>query len=147
MAPFRTFLYRLRQRGRGGSQHFGICKESKRPASSRALCANVFQLPVHFHRKLELPWIVSRRSQPGVGEKWTDRRHIHFVSNIEHVGDQVDVDALCEIDAPGDTKIVKNCPGLNRRVASEIAIQGQKSDRREYSLACRGRLELLITGL
>jgi hypothetical protein len=69
---------RLRQK-RGFTRHSSAnhrenCTRSKRP-----------YLPIDFHRKLELPRIIGRGRLPRVGEQWADRRHVHFVGDVEHV--------------------------------------------------------------
>src|SRR5579864_6402024 len=86
-------------------------------------------LPVKLHGELELAWIVGRCGRSGIGEERTDGGHIHFVGNVEHVCNQLHVEALAEEDAFGYPHIVEDRPGRNSRIAAEIAVELQKSRR------------------
>ena len=62
----------------------------------------------------------------GIGEQWTDCCHVVTVRNVEHVGDQIHVEALAEIDALGYTQVVKDSPGGEAGIAGEVAVEGEQ---------------------
>ena len=63
---------------------------------------------------------------PGVGEELVDSGCVETIRQVEHVDDQIRIDALAEINALGDTEIVENGPGLNPAVALKVAVQRQQ---------------------
>src|SRR5467141_3662405 len=84
-------------------------------------------LPVHFHRELELPWIISGCSLARIGKQRTNGRDVVAVGDVEHVGYQIHVEALSKIDALGNAQIVEDRPGGDSGVAAQIAVQREQT--------------------
>src|ERR1035438_6357493 len=82
--------------------------------------------PIKLNRELKLPRIIGCRSLTGIRKERTDRSHIVPVGNVEHVGDQLQVEALGEVDSFREPYIVENGPGLNACIAAQIAIERQQ---------------------
>src|SRR5208283_5851441 len=80
-------------------------------------------LPVQFQRELELARVVGRGGLTGVGEERAYGCDVVAVSNVEHVGDEIHVDALAEVNAFGEAHIVEGRPRGNARVAAEAAVE------------------------
>ena len=81
------------------------------------------RLPVQLHRKLKLPRIVSGSCLSGISKERTDRGHVITVGNVKHVGNEFSVKALAKVNPFGDAQVIEDSPGLNSRIAAEIAIQ------------------------
>src|ERR1700674_851567 len=84
-------------------------------------------LPVQLQRELELPWIIGGSGLSGVAGRTTakraDRGHIVLVGDVEHVDDQVGVEALAKVDAFGDAQVVEESPGLDSGVAAQVTVE------------------------
>src|ERR1700723_1387916 len=87
--------------------------------------ARRFLLPIHFHRKLELPRIIRRRRLPRVRPKHIDCGDIEPVWNIEDVGDQIKTEALLKVDALGHAHVAEGHPRRQPRIAPQIPVQGK----------------------
>src|SRR5438270_8162664 len=87
------------------------------------------RLPVELHCELELTWVIRGRCLAGIAEQGADRGYVHLIRDVEHVGDQVHVETLTEINALGNTDVAEHCPGRDSRVAAEVAIELQQSWR------------------
>src|SRR5258708_10483665 len=79
-------------------------------------------LPVHRHRKLELPRVVRRSRLSRVGKERAYRRHIVAVGEVEHVSDEFHIETLVEVDPLGHAEVVEDVPRRNAGVAAEVAV-------------------------
>src|ERR1700680_3725945 len=84
-------------------------------------------LPVDLQRELELPCIISGCSLARIGKQRTDARDVVPVGDIEHVGDQIHVEALTKIDALGNAQIVEDRPRGDSGIAAQIAVQREQT--------------------
>src|SRR5882762_8347016 len=80
-------------------------------------------LPVDLQRELELPCIISGCSLARIGKQRTDGGDIVPVGDIEHVGDQIQVEALTKIDALGNAQVVEDGPRTDPGVAAQAAVE------------------------
>src|SRR5271156_870159 len=85
-------------------------------------------LPVQLQGKLKLARIVGGSGLSGVGEERTDSRYVVDIGDVEHVGDQVHIKALAEINLLGDTYIVEDCPWSSPGVAPQVAVEPEQGD-------------------
>ena len=83
-------------------------------------------LPVDLQRELELPCIIRRCSLARIGKQRTDGRDVVPVGDVEHVCDQVHVEALAKIDAFRNAQIVEDRPGSHTGIAAQVAIKLQQ---------------------
>ena len=102
-------------------------------------------LPVQLHRKLELARVVGSGGLTGVGKERAYGRGVISIRDVEHIGNQLQADALAEVDAPGDAKVVEDRPGGRAGIAAEVAVEGLQGDERETCLRRGGGREGLIT--
>jgi len=76
-----------------------------------------------FQRKLELPRIVGCGSLAGVGKERTDCSHVVNIGDVEHVGDEVHIKALPEVNTLRNAKIVEDRPWRDPGVAAKVAVE------------------------
>src|SRR6266403_3222762 len=96
------------------------------PPSNPAHDSENLILPVQFQRKLELARVVRSGCLTGVGEERAYGRHVVAVGDVEHVGDEIHVQALAKVDALGDAQIVEDRPRRDAGVAAEVAVEGRE---------------------
>src|SRR5579864_7615018 len=103
------------------------------PQDDKIGTARRSRLPVQLHGELELARIVGGCGLAGVaGGAAAERAHggyVHFVCDIEHVGDQFQAYAFAEVDSLGNSHIVEHRPGLSAGVAAQIAVELEKGRR------------------
>src|SRR5208282_4549920 len=104
-------------------------------------------LPVQFQRKLELPRIIRSARLSGVLEERADSGHIVLVRDVEHVSDQVHVEALPDVNTLCDPQIAKGRPRGAACVAAQVTIQRLEGDEWEGRGGQRTRSKSLITRL
>src|SRR5271168_2759205 len=80
-------------------------------------------LPVHLHRKLELPWIVRCCRLPRISEQRIHLRHIESICDVEHVGDQIQAHPFAEINSSRNPNIIEHRVRLHPGIAAKVAIQ------------------------
>src|SRR5437016_3504719 len=104
--------------------------DSASPAKEKALPRKArgpakFPLPVELQRELKLPRIVRGRRLAGIGPEHVDRGDVDAVGDVEHVDDQVGVEALVisEIDALGDAHVGESDPRRYAAVAAQVAVE------------------------
>src|SRR6266404_2985671 len=103
-----------------------VFQQPARPPSNPAHDSENLILPVQFQRKLELARVVRSGCLTGVGEERAYGRHVVAVGDVEHVGDEIHVEALAKVDALGDAQIVEDCPRRDAGVAAEVAVEGRE---------------------
>ena len=87
----------------------------------------IFLLPVQFHGELELARIVGGGGLAGVAEQRTHSGYVHFIDDVEHVGDQVHAEALGKVDALRYSHVVEHRPGSHAGIAAQVAVELEKS--------------------
>jgi hypothetical protein len=80
-------------------------------------------LPIQFHRELELARIIRSRRLSRVGEERAYSRDVVLIRDVKHVGDQIHVETLGEMNALGYAEIVEDGKGLHAGVAAKIAVE------------------------
>src|SRR6266478_1771268 len=103
-----------------------VFQQPARPPSNPAHDSENLILPVQFQRKLELARVVRSGCLTGVSEERAYGRHVVAVGDIEHVGDEIHIEALAEVDALGDAQIVEDCPRRDPGVAAKVAVEGRE---------------------
>src|SRR6185437_4968083 len=100
---------------------------AKREKGGAPSISIIFLLPVQFHSELELAWVIGGGGLAGIAEQRTHSGHVHFVDDVEHVGDQVHAEAFREINTLRDAHIVEHGPGSHSGIAAQVAVELEKS--------------------